>query len=196
MAVIRPHDLLWGMTPAHLPDAAPAWVASALADGQPVVVRRGHVPEGWVAVGVRGVSRDQRYAACLPLAKITRQVRPEQLTHRQGERHWPALQALYRLRDRLDDFGQVWGVSGSAGFELASGCTALHAGSDLDLIMRTPEPLSRQAARRLLVLLEPTVDLQLQVPGGALALREWAGHSRQVLLKAADGPRLIVDPWA
>ncbi|MGC1331069.1 MAG: phosphoribosyl-dephospho-CoA transferase, partial [Pseudomonas sp.] len=66
MAVIRPHDLLWGMTPAHLASDAPAWVACALADGQPVVVRRGRGGPGLVAVGVRGVSRDQRHAGCMP----------------------------------------------------------------------------------------------------------------------------------
>jgi phosphoribosyl-dephospho-CoA transferase len=37
--------------------------------------------------------------------------------------------------------------------------------------------------------------MQLQAPAGALALREWAGNSRQVLLKAADGAHLVSDPW-
>ncbi|WP_455923861.1 malonate decarboxylase holo-ACP synthase [Pseudomonas putida] len=195
MAVIRPHDLLWGLTPAMLPADAPAWVASALADGQPVVVRRALVAAGQVAVGVRGIRRDQRYGTCMPAAAISRQVSPEALTHCTGQRDWPALQALYRLRANLDAFGLVWGVSGSAGFELASGFAALHAGSDLDLILRTPEPLPRQAARELLGLLEPGVDMQLQTPDGAVALREWAGESRKVLLKAVDGARLVNDPW-
>jgi phosphoribosyl-dephospho-CoA transferase len=35
-----PHDLLWGLTPAQLPEDAPGWVAEALGLGQPVVVRR------------------------------------------------------------------------------------------------------------------------------------------------------------
>lgn len=196
MAVIRPHDLLWGLTPAMLPADAPAWAASALADGQPVVVRRASVAAGQVAVGVRGISRDQRYGTCMPLAAIRRQVSPEALTHCVGQRDWPALQALYRLRPRLDACGLVWGVSGSAGFELASGCAALHEGSDLDLILRTPQALSRDAARRLLSVLEPAVDLQLQTPAGAVALREWAGSSHKVLLKAADGARLVCDPWS
>lgn len=195
MAVIRPHDLLWGLAPAMLPADAPAWVASALADGQPVVVRRAQVAAGQVAVGVRGIRRDQRYGTCMPAAAISRQVSPEALTHCTGQGDWPALQALYRLRGKLDAFGLVWGVSGSAGFELASGFAALHAGSDLDLILRTPEPLSREAARELLSLLEPGVDLQLQTPSGAVALREWAGGSRKVLLKAAEGARLVNDPW-
>ncbi len=192
---MRPHDLLWGLTPAMLPADAPAWAAAALADGQPVVVRRAHVAAGQVAVGVRGISRDQRYGTVMPVAAVSRQLSPEDLVHCTGQRDWPALQALYRLRDSLDACGLVWGVSGSAGFELASGFAALHGASDLDLILRTPEPFSREAARHLLGLLEPAVDMQLQVPAGALALREWAGNSRQVLLKAADGARLVSDPW-
>ncbi len=193
--MIRPHDLLWGLTPALLPADAPAWAHAALAAGQPVVVRRQQLPAGQVAVGVRGGSRDQRFATCMPLSAVSGQLAPEALCHRVGARDWPALQALYRLRPRLDAFGLAWGVSGSAGFELASGFSALHAGSDLDLIMRAPQPMSREAAQGLLALLEPGVDLQLQVPAGAVALREWASASQKVLLKAAQGARLVSDPW-
>ena len=42
------------------------------------------------------------------------------------DRDLPAMQALKQLRPMLDDCGWVWGVSGSAGFELASGFTAMH----------------------------------------------------------------------
>lgn len=196
MAVIRPHDLLWGLTPRHLPADAPAWVAAALADGQPVVVRRDAAAPGQVAVGVRGSRREQRYATHMPVGTISRQVSPEALCHRTGQATWPALQALYRLRPCLDELGWVWGVSGSAGFELASGFGALHADSDLDLIMRTPQPVPRDDARRVLALLEDRVDMQLQTPAGAVALREWAGNSAKVLLKAADGARLVSDPWS
>ncbi|QKZ07229.1 malonate decarboxylase holo-ACP synthase [Pseudomonas eucalypticola] len=196
MAVIRPHDLLWGLTPTHLPADAPAWVAAALADGQPVVVRRDAAAPGQVAVGVRGGQREQRYATHMPVAAISRQLSPEALRHCVGQRDWPALRVLYRLRPRLDESGWAWGVGGSAGFELASGFTALHAGSDLDLIVRTPQPLAREQARELLALLEEKVDVQLQTPAGGVALREWAGHGAKVLLKAADGARLVSDPWS
>ena len=39
------------------------------------------------------------------------------------------------------------------------------------------------------------VDLQLQTPFGAVALREWAGASRRVLLKTVSGAHLVIDPW-
>jgi phosphoribosyl-dephospho-CoA transferase len=98
----------------------------------------------------------------------------------------------------LDDFGWAWGVSGSAGFELASGVQALHEGSDLDLILRTPQPLDRLKAQALVKILDTAacqVDMQLQTPFGAVALREWAGAARRVLLKNAREACLVIDPW-
>ena len=61
--------------------------------------------------------------------------------------------------------------------------------SDLDLILRTPQPLSRVQAQELVALLDQAVcrvDMQLQTPFGAVALREWAGPSHRVLLKNAQ----------
>jgi phosphoribosyl-dephospho-CoA transferase len=98
----------------------------------------------------------------------------------------------------LDSCEWVWGVSGSAGFELASGFQALHEGSDLDLILRTPQPLDRVKGQALVKLLDAAVcqvDLQLQTPFGAVALREWAGSAGRVLLKNASQAVLVIDPW-
>jgi phosphoribosyl-dephospho-CoA transferase len=125
-------------------------------------------------------------------------VKPEALCHVSIDRDLPAVHALHQLRPLLDDCGWVWGVSGSAGFELASGVQALHEGSDLDLILRTPQPLARSEAQELLKLLEAAVcpvDMQLQTPFGAVALREWAGSARRVLLKNAGEAFLVIDPW-
>jgi len=195
---VLPHDLLWGMGLSALADDAPAWVVDTLGLGHPVVVRRALAPCGQVAVGVRGTRREQRYATFMAHADIVRQVRPEQLTREVGQRDWPALRALAQVRPLLDALALSWGVSGSAGYELASGHAALHAHSDLDLIIRTPQPFDRLRARALLQALDRSacrIDVQLQVPAGALALREWAGGSRQVLLKGAQGARLVTEPW-
>jgi phosphoribosyl-dephospho-CoA transferase len=191
--MVNAHDLLWGMTAAHLPADAPAWALDSLGA---VVVRRATVAPGWVAVGLRGRLREQRFAALLPIAAVQRRVAPEALREVVATRDLPALQALDQLRPLLA--GLHWGVTGSAGFELATGVEALHAGSDLDLILRTPEPLDRAEARALLATLDTAVcavDLQLQTPLGAVALREWAGPSRRVLLKTASGAHLVMDPW-
>ncbi|MBC3364316.1 malonate decarboxylase holo-ACP synthase [Pseudomonas sp. SWRI154] len=192
------HDLLWGMTPQQLPAGAPAWVVESIAVGQPVVVRRSLTAPDQIAVGVRGRLREQRYATSMVVAAISRRVRPEALCHVPSTRDLPALQALSRLRPILDASGWTWGVSGSAGFELATGVEALHEGSDLDLIMRTPRFLDRLQARELLAQLDASmcvVDMQLQTPLGAVALREWAGSSPRVLLKDNVQARLVSDPW-
>ena len=68
----RPHDLL---RPRSLDDVMaaadlPGWATTALAKAPLVVVRRARVPDGLVAVGVRGQLRHQRLAAMLPCAAI------------------------------------------------------------------------------------------------------------------------------
>ncbi|CRL50068.1 Phosphoribosyl-dephospho-CoA transferase [Pseudomonas sp. URMO17WK12:I11] len=192
------HDLLWGMTPALLPADAPAWVTESLSAGQPVVVRRAVSAPGLVAVGVRGRLREQRFATVMPVDGIQRRVKPEDLCQVSIGRNLPAVRALNQLRPLLDDCGWVWGVSGSAGFELASGFAALHESSDLDLILRTPHALGRSQAQDLVKILEAAeclVDMQLQTPFGAVALREWAGSARRVLLKNAREACLVIDPW-
>lgn len=194
----QPHDLLWGMPVSALHDDAPAWCVEVISLGHPVVVRRALVGVDQVAVGVRGRSRDQRYATVMMCADIERRVQPEQLVNIAGAQDWPALHALRQIKPVMNALGLPWGVVGSAGFELASGVSALHQDSDLDLILRTPQFVDRQAAAQLLDALEGAmcrIDLQLQTPLGAVALGEWAGASRQVLLKAADGARLVGDPW-
>ncbi|MDZ5433078.1 malonate decarboxylase holo-ACP synthase [Pseudomonas fluorescens] len=192
------HDLLWGMLPGQLPADAPAWAVESLGAGQPVVVRRAVSEAGQVAVGVRGRLREQRYAASMAIASVSRRVQPEQLCHVDIDRDLPVTRALKQLRPLLDDCGWTWGISGSTGFELASGFTALHEGSDLDLILRTPQPLARTEARELVTMLKVAacvVDMQLQTPFGAVALREWAGSSNRVLLKNATQACLVMDPW-
>lgn len=192
------HDLLWGMTPAQLPADAPQWAVAALAAGHPVVVRRALSADGFVAVGVRGVLREQRLATFMPLDSIACRVSPEALCQVECERDLPVMQALKQLRPMLDDCGWVWGVSGSVGFELASGFAAMHAGSDLDLILRAPQMITRNQACKLVELFDQAVcrvDMQLQTPFGAVALREWASGSARVLLKNAHQAALVTNPW-
>jgi phosphoribosyl-dephospho-CoA transferase len=195
---ILAHDLLWGMTPEQLPVDAPAWVVESIRAGQPVVVRRALSAPDCIAVGVRGRLREQRFATVMLIDAIAHRVKPEDLCHVLIDRDLPAVHALNDLRPMLDACGWVWGVSGSAGFELASGIQALHEGSDLDLILRTPQPMDRLKAQALVKMLDAAacqVDMQLQTPFGAVALREWAGAARRVLLKNAREASLVIDPW-
>ncbi|MFZ6045723.1 malonate decarboxylase holo-ACP synthase [Pseudomonas sp. CR3202] len=193
----KPHDLLWGMTPDQLPADAPAWAWQVLAAGHPVVVRRALCEPGLVAVGIRGASRDQRLAATMPIPAIQRLLSPEQLRLR-TDTGLPALGALEAVAPLLDATSLPWGPTGGVGFQLATGIAVLHEASDLDLLLRTPTPFSRQHARMLLAALNEApcrIDLQLETPNGAVALREWAGDSRRVLLKSPEGARLVDNPW-
>ncbi|MFC5694790.1 malonate decarboxylase holo-ACP synthase [Pseudomonas sp. GCM10022186] len=193
----KPHDLLWGMTPDHLPAGAPAWAVQALAAGHPVVLRRALCEPGLVAVGIRGSSREQRLAATMPIHSIQRLVSPEQLRPRTAA-GLPALRALEAVAPMLAATGLPWGPTGGVGFQLATGIAVLHDASDLDLLLRTPTCFDRQHARELLSALANApcrIDLQLETPNGAVALREWAGGSRRVLLKCAEGARLVDNPW-
>ncbi|MGE8361433.1 malonate decarboxylase holo-ACP synthase [Pseudomonas sp.] len=197
---LRPHDLLWGFTTRHLPADAPAWCLAALRDAPPVVVRRTPPRRGWVAVGLRGSGRAERCPAWLPVSAVSALLSPEHLCQRLPEHgmHLPVWQALVKLRPLLDASGLCWGVTGSAGFELASGLPVTHAGSDLDLLLRSPEPLARSTARQLMDALGATpckVDIQLQTPLGGVALVEWARAPARVMVKGEQGPLLVTDPW-
>ncbi len=192
------HDLLWGMPAEQLPADAPAWARQVLLAGQPVVVRRARVAAGKVAVGVRGSQRAQRLALEMPLAAIQRHCRPEQL-RLEASAQLPALRVLHAITPFMDELGLPWGPTGGVGYQLASGVSVLHEQSDLDLVLRTAAPMSRQAARDLHRALSNApcrIDMQLETPNGATALAEWAGHATRVLLKSTDGARLVNDPWA
>jgi phosphoribosyl-dephospho-CoA transferase len=93
----------------------------------------------------------------------------------------------------------IWGPTGSVGYELASGAPAVTAASDFDLIVRAPDEVSRERARRLLVAsasLPIRVDVQIETPNGAVALAEYAAGGAPIALRTVDGPRLVGDPWA
>jgi len=190
-------SLLWSGTP-------PAWALTALARAPWVVVRRARAA-GLIPVGVRGASRAERLAAWLHPEQVLECVTPGDLAARRG---WsrsarralvPALAALDRVDGLLRAHGLPWGPCGSVGFELASGSAAACPASDLDLTVPAPEPLPRALAAALLAALARLpvrVDVQLEVPQGAVALAEYA-HARGCLaLRTVDGARLVRDPWA
>jgi phosphoribosyl-dephospho-CoA transferase len=195
----RPHDLLWGMTPAQLPADAPEWARQVLAAGQPVVVRRALTAAGQIAVGVRGNSREQRFATVMDVSRVLRCVSPEQLIEGLPTSELLAFKVLAAIKPVLDNLGRSWGVTGSVGYQLATGLAVAHADSDLDLLLRTPCEFTRYEARELQQLLDEAscrVDMQLEIPSGAVALREWAGAASRVLLKCSGGARLVSNPWS
>jgi len=197
MPAPRPHDLLWGLASDALPEDAPAWAHAVVRSAQPVVVRRAVSVAGKVAVGLRGPRREQRLACEMALDAITACVSPEALRGAQAA-SLPPLLALEQVSARLEATGLAWGPTGGTAYQLATGVAVLHDSSDLDLLLRTPEALARGRARDLLAALDLApcrIDVQLETPAGAIALREWASGAPRVLLKSSSGARLVADPW-
>lgn len=198
MKSLQAHDLLWGMTARQLEKSAPAWAVEAMRAGHPVVVRRAITDSSRVAVGIRGRARHQRYATQMLRAAIRRCVSPEQLLD-VNLQQFPHLQErLLRISKIMNSFAVQWGYTGSVGFELASGIQAVHEQSDIDLLVRMPNYLSKQIAQNMLQQLAETtdkLDVQLQTPQGGVALKEWATSSGKVLLKRHDAAVLVENPW-
>ncbi|GIH23307.1 phosphoribosyl-dephospho-CoA transferase [Acrocarpospora phusangensis] len=201
----HPHDLVQPRPGTALGAAPPGWVAVSLAACPWVVVRRAPHPPGLVPVGVRGISRGQRYAGFVPAAAVVRGVPPEELRGRRP-RH-SRLAATMSAVAALLDGEAVWGPTGSVGFELATGHPVTRPGSDLDLVIRAPRRMSPAFAKHLLdafSALPSTVDCQLDTPCGGISLAEWAGIGGPlltrtggvVLARTSHGPKLVDDPWS
>jgi len=204
---LAPHDLVWLRSLANLVSEVPrpAWVAGALARAPLVVVRRAPWVAGLVPIGVRGWTRGERYAAFLSPGAIVERITPEQLAGGRGWRVSPRIEEVWALRtlEKVEavftSFGFAWGPVGSVGFELASGIATCTASSDLDLVVRAPQPLPLGTARQLCSALSAApvrVDVQVEMPNGAVALSEYARGGPLTLLRTPAGPRLVADPWA
>lgn len=202
----RPHDLL-RLQRLQAFDNEPSWARDAFGRAPYAVVRRALAADGFVAIGMRGAGRSERYGTWASSADVVSAVSPEALsrTPLAGRDALPAFAALAALQNDatgpLNAF--VWGPTGSAGFELATQVPTVTASSDLDLLIRTQEkPLTRNLAIELLDYLQALaqrigvlVDAQLATPAGGVALAEWAAGKPRVLARHARGPQLIADPW-
>jgi phosphoribosyl-dephospho-CoA transferase len=202
---VRPHDLLRLARGAGLrhEGSAPAWVIASLARAPWAVVRRARTSGGLIPVGIRGLTRGERFAALLTPDAVAARVTPEDLAAARGWRHTPRarwvgpLQTLDAVDGLFASLGIAWGPTGSVGFELATGVAAATTASDLDVVVRAPEPWPLENAREIadnLDRLPARVDVQLDVPAGAVMLAEYVRGGR-VLLRTPDGPRLVYDPW-
>jgi phosphoribosyl-dephospho-CoA transferase len=195
------HDLIWVTETARLEldGPSPAWLTPDWLKRAPLVVRRESTPDDRLPVGLRGIARNQRCKGYLRRAGVARRVTPEMLAAGAGHRHTvPALDALATLAPALDALGLAWGPTGGVGFFLACGLPVLRPDSDLDLLVRAPQPLSAAQAAALAALQAETacrIDIQIDTGGGAFALAEWSRTAGRVLLKTSTGPVLSDDPW-
>jgi phosphoribosyl-dephospho-CoA transferase len=202
------HDLIRLREPTALRVDAPlpAWVEPALLRAPWVVIRRDHVRDGMIPVGVRGRVRHERFAAVVAIAEIAEQLSPEELTEsryviaRKRKDEAPALAALARVAPILTSRGHRWGPCGSVGFEIATGVTTATSSSDLDVIIRQDHWLGPLEAIDLRAVLAEAaaparVDVLLETPRGGVSLADLAAMPARLLVRTPDGPRLSADPW-
>jgi phosphoribosyl-dephospho-CoA transferase len=210
--IARPHDLLVLRDIQSLQYPAmnpPPWVSPALERAPMVVVRRAPTIGNQLPVGIRGRNRSERCAAYLSVTVgYDERIMPEQLvatqawTRSQRLRQIGAIQALAEIAPWLQASGLCWGPTGSVGFELASGVPTTTTSSDLDLLVRAPQPICFKKAQALLTHLAQAsvpIDVQIETPYGAIALAEYVqrGPDGQatMLLRTNEGPRLVCNPW-
>jgi phosphoribosyl-dephospho-CoA transferase len=181
----------------------PSWVRQTMLDCPWVVVRRAQAASGLIAVGVRGDSRSERWAASCEKSLVREIVRPEELLLRDRTsndvRRTPALRALEEMSERWADLALPWGPGGSVGFELASGRKVTTRASDLDLVIRAQQRITVAEARSLLGRtfgLEAKVDVRVETPVCGFSLEEYvSASSAKILLRYPDGVTLGQDPW-
>lgn len=195
------HDLVWPTEAARLEldGPWPVWLTPDWLQRAPLVVRRERTADGRVPVGLRGAARNERYKGYLDRAGVARHVTPEMLAAcRESHQPVAALDALAALAPALDALGLAWGPTGGVGFFLACGLPVLRSDSDLDLLVRAPQPLSAAQSAALVAVQAYAacrIDIQVDTGAGAFALAEWSRTGRRVLLKTGAGPLLCDDPW-
>ena len=197
---LRPHDLIWLNARGALEGVTESWVDTVWHSGLPVVVRRDVDAQGRIPVGVRGMKRDQRAAGWVKAGAVVRVCTPESLVDplsllRSPFISQPPLQVALLLAQQA--WPWTWGITGSTGYALATGIPVIHAASDLDLLIRAPQPLSREALEKWQQQLTGGLcraDTQVDTPRGGFALNEWLRDGK-ALLKTSQGPQLVRDPW-
>ncbi len=198
LLILRDFDDLMGIS------TRPQWVDEVLEQSPLVVVRRSPFKNDRVPVGVRGKTRDQRFAATILSNNIAKQITPEEFTANKvwrtnkHIRETEMFSAIELVDNILAASGLDWGPTGSLGFELASGMPTITNTSDLDIVVRVPNFLSTKIAQQIverITKVSVKVDIQLETPNGAVALFEYARDNSKVLLRTMNGPCLVTDPW-
>ena len=200
----RVHDLLV-LKPGSSVEAEatnPEWVRAALIQSQFVVARREAAPPGIIAVGVRGSSRDQRWAGFVTKEDVHQVIGPGVLRSQNANlarRSLPAIEALHYVEERLRPLTLEWGPVGSVGYELATGLSVTSLESDLDLVIYAPHPVLRDEICcfwNILDIAPARIDVRLETHAGGFSLEEYLrGSQHRILLRMPTGPILTDDPW-
>lgn len=202
----RPHDLLWtdGFASLISKESLPEWVKEQWHPDLPLIVRRDFSAKGLIPVGIRGKNRHERAPAWISPENVLKRLSPETLVKDREKllaSPFAGSKPVRAILDLLDmNWSFAWGPTGSCAYALATGIQAIHEKSDLDLLIRCPEPALPEQFAPLAQKwdsLPCRIDIQIETPFGAFALKEWIREKdRQVLLKTDIGPILTMNPWS
>ena len=203
-SIPKTHDLLLlsCLELEHADAVKPEWLDAVLKACPWVVVRRAASRGKQVPVGVRGAERAQRWAGFVNPEQIAQIVSPNQLRESLVESSRRGLRAFHSLRflgTKAALKGLDWGPGGSAGFELASGRATVTEASDLDIIIRAPEPFDRRFANSICIQLQGVstrADVLIETPYCGFSLNEYAhSQSDKFLVRTDTGRLLAAAPW-
>ena len=201
--VFQPHDLLW-VTELDDQNSLPEWFDPQDLQLRPVVVRRESTPENSIAIGIRGLNRSQRHASYVKPESVFRVLTPEQIVHHNGwlkrrEIHpLPHWKILSKVNEIMKKANLQWGITGSLGFELATGIETANEQSDIDLYIISQRPLKKLHCMDIALQfdqLDLRPDVQIETPYGAFAMSEWLVRKGSVMVKSKHGPYLTTTPW-
>ena len=202
----RTHDLL-EIDPAgflSLHASVPEWAVRELRRAPFLVVCRGLVSEQTIPVGVRGLERNQRWAAFCPTALVKSVTTPPQLLKRAVPMFRadsvPAFRSLSLLEERWTNLDRTWGPGGSVGFELATGIHAARPESDLDIVLYADRRITTDEAKSVCGVtsgLPSAIDIRVETKACGFSLKEYASQgSAPILLRTPYGVKLGSVPWS
>lgn len=204
MAIIKPHDIVEIKKGVSIDTLFfPEWALQRWQETAYHVVRRGEVPAGKVAIGIRGKTRGERYGTAIPREWIHSVITPESLVQESVWGGWQRQKEFPQIIDSIQVLASLfskisWGIGGSLGYELATGLPTLSARSDIDIILYPQKKISIKSAVEwlsALQLLPQKIDVQVEGPKGAFHLEEYARGAKKILLKSASGYLLTEDVW-
>lgn len=178
----------------------PTWVKQKVARYPVAVVRRDVITDK-IAIGIRGDTKAQKFAAYITPDKITKYLSSVDVlklvkNHNSNVDLW---KAISEIRSYLDKKNLNWGLSGSAAYELVTGIPTVTKNSDIDLIAFKQEKLSQVEAKSLLAYLNSFglhADVQIMRGSAGFSLEEYAkSKNNEVLIKSNKGPYLSRTPW-
>jgi len=173
-------------------DERPDWLQTELPAQQFAVVRRMEVTD-IVPIGIRGSNRSQRCAAFINRTAIVNTIPCTDLVAKiavfQNYWYYPYLQ---KLQESLSE--HEWGITGSIGFEIATGMNVTTEQSDIDISIYVDEMNWGILANiyEKIQRIYPRIDVQIEVAQvGCVLLNDFIrNYAQGFLVRTTKGPLL------